>query len=167
MATLAAAVMASASSTAFADMDGGRNHDPARMAHRHEQQLAELKAKLQLTSQQETAWNSFAESLKPPAAAMEKTPDWAALQQLPTPERIDRMRALRKERMQAMQARMDKHAEATKAFYAALTPTQQKVFDARHMHKIHHGWGEHGQDHDRDEYRFERHDKQGRMPHKD
>ncbi|MCX8517827.1 MAG: Spy/CpxP family protein refolding chaperone [Rhodoferax sp.] len=147
LATLAAAAMASASSAAFAQMDGGMmrhlgmNHDPAKMAQVHERHLAELKAKLQLTAQQEAAWNSFADSMKLPAVAMDKKPEdkkseWAALQQLPTPERIDRMRALRKEHMAAMETAMDKRAEATKVFYAALTPTQQKVFDAQHMQMI-------------------------------
>ena len=144
LATLTAAAMACASSAAFAQMDGGMMHhpgmnrDPAKMAQVHERHLAELKAKLQLTAQQEAAWNSFADSMKPPAAAMDKKPedkksDWAALQQLPTPERIDRMRAMRKEHMAAMETAMDKRAEATKVFYAALTPTQQKAFDAQHM----------------------------------
>jgi Spy/CpxP family protein refolding chaperone len=34
--------------------------------------------------------------------------------------------------MAEMNAAMDKRGEATKAFYAALTPEQQKTFDAEH-----------------------------------
>jgi Spy/CpxP family protein refolding chaperone len=54
------------------------------------------------------------------------------------------MKALHAERMAEMTAAMDKRAEATKTFYAALTPEQQKVFDAQAMqgrgaHKGMHG----------------------------
>jgi len=42
-------------------------------------------------------------------------------------------------------ARFAKRAEATKTFYAALTPEQQKTFDAETvhagMHRGHHGHG--------------------------
>ncbi|MCX8520468.1 MAG: Spy/CpxP family protein refolding chaperone [Rhodoferax sp.] len=154
--SLTAATLFAASSATFADMDGGmvhhggKNQHPARMAQIHARHLSELKAKLQLTEQQEPAWNSFADSMKPPAAATGKKAEWAAVQQLPTPERIDRMRALHKERMAAMEASMDKRAEATKTFYAALTPAQQKVFDAQHMQMMHAGKG-HG------EHRYKQH----------
>jgi Spy/CpxP family protein refolding chaperone len=50
--------------------------------------------------------------------------DWA---KLTTPERLDKMQALKAER----DARMDKRIDATKSFYAALTPEQQKVFDSQ------------------------------------
>jgi protein CpxP len=62
----------------------------------------------------------------------------AEMEKLSTPERIDKMKALRAQR----DAEMDKRATATKTFYAALTPEQQKVFDAQHMrggHGAHHG----------------------------
>lgn len=45
---------------------------------------------------------------------------------LPTPERIDKMKALRSQHMSDMTTAMDKRGEATKALYAALTPEQQK-----------------------------------------
>ena len=44
-----------------------------------------------------------------------------------TPERIDRMRARRAQHA----AEADRRGEATKTFYAALTPEQQKTFDSR------------------------------------
>ena len=41
-----------------------------------------------------------------------------------------------------MTAMMDKRGDAAKAFYAALSPEQQKVFDAEHsMRTGHHGGG--------------------------
>jgi hypothetical protein len=44
---------------------------------------------------------------------------------LTTPERLDRMREMRAVR----NAEMDRRADATKTFYAQLTPPQQKAFD--------------------------------------
>ena len=41
-----------------------------------------------------------------------------------SPQRIDRMSALRKERMDAMNAAMDQRDEAIKTFYAALNPKE-------------------------------------------
>ena len=50
--------------------------------------------------------------------------------------------------MTAMTALMDKRGEAAKAFYAALSPDQQKVFDAEHKMRGgrdgHGGGGHHG-----------------------
>ena len=133
-----AGVMATVGSAAFAQMDGGpmghygMHRDPAKMAQMHAKHLSELKAKLKITASQEAAWNAFTESMKPPANLQGTRPDRPELDKLTTPERIDKMRALRKEHMAAMEAEMDKRAEATKTFYAALTPEQQKTFDAEH-----------------------------------
>ena len=44
-----------------------------------------------------------------------------------SPERIDAMQAMHTKH----QAAMDQRNQATKAFYASLTPEQQKVFDER------------------------------------
>jgi hypothetical protein len=108
-------------------------HDPARMeqfrAQRQERmakRLTELKGKLQVTAAQEGAWTTWTTALKP---AQFQRPDRAELERLTTPERIDRMRALRAQR----NAEMDKRMDATKTFYAALTPDQKKVFDAEGM----------------------------------
>ncbi len=56
--------------------------------------------------------------------------DRQAMQKLTTPERIDRMRALRAQRDAAMDAR----ADAIKTFYAQLQPEQQKTFDRMSEH---------------------------------
>ena len=58
------------------------------------------------------------------------------MDKLPTPQRIDKMRDMRAQRMAAMEANMNKRGDATKALYAALSPEQQKVFDSQH--KQHH-----------------------------
>jgi Spy/CpxP family protein refolding chaperone len=63
---------------------------------------------------------------------MAKHPDRAEMDKLTTPERLDKMRAMHKERMATMEAAMDKRADATKTFYAVLSPEQKKTFDAEH-----------------------------------
>jgi Spy/CpxP family protein refolding chaperone len=96
-----------------------------RMAERHSKHLAELKTKLQLQAGQEAAWNTFAQAMQPPAKPVQR-PDRAAFEKLTTPERIDQMMAIKAQRDE----RMQKHADATKAFYATLNPEQKKTFDA-------------------------------------
>jgi periplasmic protein CpxP/Spy len=133
---LVAGLMASAGGVALAQADGMMGHDgmrhadPAKMAQMHAKHLSELKAKLKITASQEAAWTSFTDAMKPPADMLVQRPDHAALDKLSTPERIDKMRALHKERMAAMEAAMDKRGDATKTFYATLSAEQKKVFDA-------------------------------------
>jgi Spy/CpxP family protein refolding chaperone len=112
---------------------GMGRHDPAKMQARMAKHQTELKAKLKLTPAQEGAWTAFTASMQPPAHMARPTPEQRAeLDKLSTPERIDKMRALRTQRMADMNAAMDKRGEATKTFYAALNPEQQKTFDAEH-----------------------------------
>lgn len=108
-------------------------HDPAKMQARMDQRLAAFKAKLQITPAQEAAWNTFTAAVKPkPHAGMASmAATHAELDKLPTPERLDRMRGLHTQRMTEMNLQMDQRADATKTFYAVLTPVQQKVFDAQ------------------------------------
>ena len=131
---------------------GGKHHGN-RAEHRAEdraKRLAALKSELKLTAAQEPAWTAYTTALQPgerPARL-----DRQGMEQLTTPERIDRMRALRAQHA----AEADRRGEATKTFYAALTPEQQKTFDAqshrghrmagmkgggegRHGHGAHHG----------------------------
>lgn len=101
--------------------------DPARMQEhmqaRRAQRQARLKETLQVSQGQEGAWSTWTTAMQPPANW--KRPDRSELARLPTPERIDRMRAIRTERI----AVQDKRADATKAFYATLNPIQKRVFD--------------------------------------
>ncbi len=95
------------------------------MAQHHAKRLADLKAQLKLTPAQEPAWTSFTTAMQPgerPARL-----DRQDMDKLTTPERIDRMRALRAQHA----AEADRRGEATKTFYATLTPEQQKTFDAK------------------------------------
>jgi len=120
-------------------MDHGRM-DPAKMEQMVNQHLADFKTKLKITPAQEGAWTTFANAIKPSGEMMGKRPDRAEMEKLPLPERIDKMRALRKEHMAAMEANMDKRDNAIKTFYAALTPEQKKVADAEHSKMM----GRHG-----------------------
>jgi Spy/CpxP family protein refolding chaperone len=106
--------------------------EPAKMEAYMLKRAAELKAKLKLTASQEGAWTTFAAAMKPPARPTANLPERAELDKLSTPERIDKMHALRVQRTTEINAAMDKRDEAVKTFYAALTPEQQKVFDAEH-----------------------------------
>lgn len=107
--------------------------DPARMQSMMDKRHAALKAQLKLTPAQEAAWTSFVASHKSPAGMKAQPAAMADLAKLTTPERIDKMKELRVQHMGEMTAAMDKHAEATKTFYAVLTPEQQKVFDSHTM----------------------------------
>jgi Spy/CpxP family protein refolding chaperone len=97
----------------------------ARMEMRMEHRLGKLKEQLALTPAQEGAWTAWSTAVKPDARL--QRPSREEFASLTTPVRIDRMRAYRAQR----QAEMDKRLDATKTFYAALTPEQQKTFDAR------------------------------------
>lgn len=110
--------------------------DPARMQARLQRmqervarRMAQLKDKLKITPAQESAWTAWTAALQPTAPGAMQRPDRAEIERMTTPQRIDRMRALRAER----QARMDKRADATKTFYAALNAEQQKQFDAESL----------------------------------
>ena len=115
--------------------------DPAKMQAVLDKHHAALKAQLKLTPAQEPAWTAFVASHKLPAGMKGQPAAMPDLAKLTTPERIEKMKELRAQRMGEMSVAMDKHAEATKTFYAALTPEQQKVFDAQTMqgHRQHRG----------------------------
>ena len=104
--------------------------DPSKMQARMDKRNAVLKAQLKITPEQESAWTAYTTAMTPPTELMAKHPDPAEMAKLPTPERIDKMKALRSQHMSDMTTAMDKRGEATKALYAALTPEQQKVFDS-------------------------------------
>ena len=123
-----------------------------RMAAHQARRLDALKAKLQLQAGQEAPWNSFASVLQARPAMAEHMQQHQEMMRLSTPERLDRMKVLRSQHQAEMNAFMDRRAEATKAFYATLTPEQKKVFDEEtarmmqggragegHHHPHHHG----------------------------
>ena len=115
-------------------------HHGNRAEHRAEyraKHLAALKSDLKLTTAQEPAWNAYTASMQPGERAARL--DRSGMEQLTTPERIDRMRALRAQHA----AEADRRGEATKTFYAALTPEQQKAFDAQPQQRRGHPGHQH------------------------
>jgi len=143
LATSAAFLLATASATAMArgpgDCDGDHNGPRSekmhqRMGERMAKREAELKTALKLTAAQEAAWGTFTSAMKPPAFDNKNRPNREDMAKLTTPQRIEKMQALKAEH----DAHMTKRLEATKAFYNTLTPEQQKVFDAQT-----HGMGPH------------------------
>ena len=126
-----------------------------------------LREVLQLTPQQEPALQAFVGSMHPPAGPDEhrmrfeiaRGPDgkvdtakvkaeaekWrteierkhAEEAALTTPQRLDRMVAHAAEESARHQAELRSHVDSVKRFYAALSPSQQKAFDALH----HEGMG--------------------------
>lgn len=114
----------------------GTPMDPARMAERqklmqermterHARHMERLKADLKITAEQEAAWKAFVVRTEPTPRKTPAAPqDWS---KLTTPQRLEAMQALHAERS----AEMTKRIDATKSFYAQLTPEQQKAFDAR------------------------------------
>ena len=98
-----------------------------RMKAGHDRHLQELKLKLQLSAEQEPAWTAFASAMT--AQPPHSRPDMAQLALLPTPERIERMKALREQRQAQSNARMDQRAQAARSFYDLLQAPQKKVFD--------------------------------------
>jgi periplasmic protein CpxP/Spy len=109
-----------------------------RMQKKSERRLGQLKQKMQITTAQEGAWNAWAATVKPgPKAQRPNREEFAALS---TPERIDRLRAARAQR----DAEMDRRFDATKTFYATLTPEQKQVFDAESLRVARHHQGKQG-----------------------
>jgi protein CpxP len=141
-------VLAQKPATDGSTMDGKprmehRHMDSAKMAEMHAKHLAELKTKLKITAAQEPAWTTFTESMKPPARDAQTRPDRAELEKLSTPERLDKVRALRTQHMADMQAEMNKRDDAIKTFYNVLSPEQKKLFDAEHTRMGAHRGSDH------------------------
>ena len=107
-------------------MHGPMHGDPGKFVAQMEKHHIRLHDKLKIAPEQEAAWKTFTEKVKPPTNAGEKMKAVCSeLRALPTPARMDRMIALMKER----EGRMVERAAAVKEFYAQLNPEQQKLFD--------------------------------------
>ncbi len=114
--------------------------DPAKREAMVTKRLAELKSKLNITADQESTWTNFTIAMKPTTRMDHQRPDRAEMENLTTPERIDKMRALRIQHMANRTAAMDKRFAAMKALYAVLNADQKKTFDAVHARMgRHHG----------------------------
>jgi hypothetical protein len=125
----------------FASADAGYGpHDapggPGGDMHHHsdgpERMARRLRDVLQLTPAQEPALQAFLAAMHPPRQG---------------PQGLDEMAKHMQDQMARRQAEMQARIAAIKQFYAALTPAQQKAFDALHggmmggMGREHGGWG--------------------------
>jgi hypothetical protein len=132
----------------------------ARMEARHAERLKALHDVLAIRPDQEGAFQAFAATMQHPprpAGAGSRTMggDRAAMANLTTPERLDRMAQRMQERTAKRQEAFARRAAATKALYAALGPDQRRTMDALPMLRGGHGerhggwgkgrgWGGHG-----------------------
>jgi protein CpxP len=142
---LATATLAQDAPPAPPPADARHHRDPAEMrAHIAER----LRAALQLQPSQDAALNAYLDALKPPGGPDHRAGHGGPGQReaLTTPQRLDKLLA----RADEHHARMVAHVAAVKQFYAQLSPSQQKAFDALGpmMMRRHGGFGDHGFHHD-------------------
>ena len=115
-------------------MSGDMKRDPVARAQKH---LSELKAKLNLTADQQPAWKTFSEQVNEQAKNMVAMRDqmkdnFQSMPKKTAPERMAKMADLMKDRAQ----NMAKMADAVKTFYATLTAEQQATFDKMQMSQM-------------------------------
>jgi protein CpxP len=131
-----AMILGTATLTAMAQPAGdappqGGDHMGHMREHMQEhmtKRIEELKAKLKLSPQQEAGWSTYVAAMKPSAPAAHPRPeDWA---KLTTPERLDKLRDLRK----GHDVEFNKRDDATRTFYTSLSAEQKKVFDDATAH---------------------------------
>lgn len=125
--------------SAFAETDKGKCESSWQKRHEDHakktgQRLDALHKELKLTAQQEAAWTTWSGKVKEKLAAPRDKKDYAAMADLPAPERFAKMVEKGKERQAGMEAAL----ADLKAFYGTLTPEQQKVFD-KNQPFGHHG----------------------------
>ena len=127
--------------------------------HHHERAEAHAKALhaiLNIRPDQEAAFQAFIGSMKPPEHGDMQHGDMhgdhmrpeggpGEFANLTTPQRLDRMAEMMAKHQAEHQAAFQRHAQAVKTFYAALSPDQQHAFDALGaLHGMHGGHGFHG-----------------------
>jgi len=126
--------------------DAGRDHWADRMHEDAEAKARALHDILNVRPDQDAAFQAMVASMGPEGhhgMGMDMRHDHDDMDHLTTPQRLDRMSAKMAER----QAEFQRHAEAVRAFYAVLSPDQQRAFDALTgliMEGHHHGMGGHG-----------------------
>ncbi|MEO5338481.1 MAG: Spy/CpxP family protein refolding chaperone [Magnetospirillum sp. WYHS-4] len=108
---------------AACEKSGGKHGDFRKSM---DKRLDILHRDLKLSAEQETAWTEWSGKVKSTLDdAAKRRPDYQAMTTLPAPERFEKLIEMGKER----QTRREADLVALKAFYAKLTPDQQKIFD--------------------------------------
>lgn len=128
------AAFAQPSSGHYDGTAGGHElENPEQFAQRVARKQSALREALKLRKEQEPAWLQFTEQTRPtPPMTL---PEKSQMAKLSAPERMEQMLATMREGEQRLQVRLD----ATKAFYAVLTPAQQNLFDRQFSGRPHHG----------------------------
>lgn len=91
-----------------------------------DQGFNQLHRALNLAPQQEDGWRAFQQSYAMDPAAMTRQRDAAnAMARMTAPQRVDQSIGMMRDDLDALQRR----GAALKAFYAILSPQQQRVFD--------------------------------------
>lgn len=113
-----------------------------RMQARRQERLQTLHDALSLRPDQEGAWRAYVDGMKPPEGreGREHMARAEGSGPMTTPERIDRMM----QRMSERQAAFSRRADGVKRFYSALSPTQQRTFDALARMRMGGGFGRGG-----------------------
>jgi periplasmic protein CpxP/Spy len=99
-----------------------------RMTQRADLQLARLELALALTPQQQPAWTAFKGAMTERSARMGA--EMAKRMQQPTPQTAIERRQRMEEMGALHQAELAESRKAVERFYATLSETQKKVFDA-------------------------------------
>ena len=107
--------------------------NPEEFADRVARKQSALRDALRLTAAQEPAWQTFTEQTRPTAPMT--LPEKSQMAKLTAPQRMEQMLATMREGEQRLQVRL----EATTAFYAVLTASQQGQFDRQFSGRPHHG----------------------------
>lgn len=114
-------------------MPGDTERDPVARAQKH---LSEMKAKLNLTNDQQPAWQAFSDQVNDQAKNMAdirgKMKDNMSTMPKTAPDQMAKMADMMKDRSQ----NMEKMAGAVKKFYDTLTPEQQTAFDKVHISQM-------------------------------
>jgi len=110
-----------------------------RMQEKRSARQVALRDKLQLSAEQEPAWQEFVTATAPAQRAQRKVAgtreEWSKMS---APERLER----RLQGMQQMQDSMTRQVAAVKKFYAALNTEQQQAFNANYRSHM-QGFGQH------------------------
>lgn len=118
-------------------MSGEMGVDAIARANKH---LNELKTKLNLTSDQQPAWQAFSDQINEQAKNMatlqNKMKDRAKNMPMTLPMSVPEQMAKMAEQMKERAQDMGKMADTVNTFYAALTPEQQVIFDKTHMNQM-------------------------------
>jgi protein CpxP len=138
-ATASLATMAAVVSVAYAVQAQDQAPTPGsppsaeqRAAWMHDRQEAHAKALhaiLNLRPDQEAAFQAFQAAMTPQPGEHHDHMDRGGMDAMTTPQRLDRMA----DRMAKHEAEFHRRADAIKTFYAALSPEQQRAFDAMPM----------------------------------